>query len=217
MADSIRIVVADDHPIFREGLAHTIQQDAAYSVVGQAGDGAAALQLMRTLHPDIAVLDVNMPVMNGLDAVRAAHREALPTSMVLITMHTQPEYFDAAMDLGVRGYLLKDSVIGELMRCLSTVAKGEYFITPSIAHLLIERKKRQQELWNSQPALSRLTPAERKILGLLSRNFSSKEISDQLFVSVRTVESHRQHISQKLEIKGHNKLLQFAMEHRSEL
>jgi DNA-binding NarL/FixJ family response regulator len=217
MTDQIRILIADDHPIFREGLVHTIERNAEYAVVGQAADGAAALDLLRKLHPDIAVLDVAMPVMGGIEALRAAHQEGLPTSVVLITMHTEPEYFDAALDLGARGYLLKDSVIDELMRCLSKVSKGEYFISPSISHLLIERKKRNELLWNSQPVMNRITPAERIILSMLSRNLTSKEIAEQLCISVRTVESHRQHMCEKLEIKGHNKLLEFALQHKSEL
>lgn len=217
MNQELRIVIADDHPIFREGLVRTIEQHTAYVVVGQAADGATALDMVRTLHPDIAILDITMPNMSGIEVARAAHREALPTSLVLITMHKEPEYFDAAMDLGVRGYLLKDSVIGELTRCLNAVAAGEYFISPSISHLLVERQKRKESLWNTLPLLNRLTPAERTVLRLLSGNLTSKEIAESLFVSIRTVESHRQHICQKLEIRGPHGLLQFAMEHKAEL
>ena len=217
MDPKLRIFIADDHPIFREGLVKTIERHETFSLIGQAADGEKALEKIKELHPDIAVLDVEMPRMSGIDVARVLHKDAFPTEVVFLTMYKDPAYFNAALDLGVRGFLLKDSVIGELAKCLTVVSEGNYYISPSISHLLIERKKKTESLHHDVPALNRLTPAEHNILKLLADNLTSKEIAEKLFVSVRTAENHRLHICQKLDIKGHNKLLQFALEHKLEL
>jgi DNA-binding NarL/FixJ family response regulator len=130
-------------------------------------------------------------------------------------MYKDPKYFNVALDLGVRGYIIKDGVASELLACLKAVTAGEYYLSPVISHLLIERSKNAEVLAGSLPPHERLTPAERNVLKLVGENLTSKEISEKLFVSVRTVENHRTHISQKLGIKGHNKLLQFALENKS--
>jgi DNA-binding NarL/FixJ family response regulator len=217
MDDPTRIVIADDHPIFREGLLKTIERDASFLVVGQAGDGAEALRLILELRPDICVLDVSMPVMDGLEVARQIREHAVPTEIVFLTMYKDPKYFDTALDLGVRGYLIKDSVSAELLSCVKALATGQCYISPAISHLLIERRKKAELLASSVPSLDRLTPAERAILKLLAQSHTSKEIAEKLFVSVRTVENHRTHICQKLGIKGYNKLLQFALENKSAL
>ncbi len=217
MDSKLRVLIADDHPIFREGLVKTLERHDSIAIVGQAVNGMEALEKIRALIPDIAVLDVEMPGMNGIDVARAAYKEALLTSLIFLTMYKDPTYFNAALDLGVRGYLLKDSVIEDLVKCLTAVSDGQYYISPSMSHLLIERKKRSAALLNTVPALSLLTPAERTVLKLLADNLTSREIAEKLFVTPRTVENHRLHMSQKLEIKGHNKLLEFALKHRPEL
>jgi DNA-binding NarL/FixJ family response regulator len=210
-------VIADDHPIFREGMVRTIERDRSFLIVGQAGDGEEALGLVSELHPDIAVLDVSMPVMDGLEVARLIHQKALLTEVVVLTMYKDARYFDAALDLGVRGYILKDSVGTELLSCLKAVAGGVYYISPALSHFLIERNRKSEALSASTPMRDRLTPAELNIMRLLADNLTSKEIAAKLFVSIRTVENHRMHICQKLGIKGHNKLLQFALENKSTL
>jgi len=217
MDEVTRIILADDHPIFREGLVKAIERDNSLLVIGQAGDGVEAMKLIKELRPDLAVLDVSMPLMDGLEVARRVHQEALATELVFLTMYKDPKYFNAALDLGVRGYLLKDSVAAELLSCLKAVTGGSYYISPAISHLLIERNRKADALVGSVPSLDSLTPAERAILKLLAENRTSKEIAGSLFVSVRTVENHRMHIGQKLGIHGHNKLLQFALENKSAL
>jgi two-component system, NarL family, response regulator DegU len=217
MDDPLRIMIADDHPIFREGLIKTIERDAGFSVVGQAGDGSEALKLIAELRPDLAVLDVSMPVMDGIEVARRVMEQAIPTDLVFLTMYKEPQYFNAALDLGVRGYIIKDCVAAEILSCLKTVRDGRYYVSPVISHLLIERSRKAEMLVTATPSLDTLTPAEHSILKLLSRNHTNKEIAEKLFISVRTVENHRTHICQKLGIKGHNKLLEFAFEHKSVL
>jgi DNA-binding NarL/FixJ family response regulator len=121
------------------------------------------------------------------------------------------------MDIGVRGYLLKDNASADLLVCLRAVVEGNHYISPTISHFLIERQNKAAELAQSVPSLQRLSPAERQILKHVADNLTSKEIADKLFVSMRTVENHRTHICQKLAIKGHNKLLQFALENKASL
>ena len=212
-----RILIADDHPIFRDGLVKAIASDRGFTVVGQAGDGGEALRLITEHRPDLAVLDISMPAMDGLEVARRVHNEALATEIIILTMYRDLSYFNAALDVGVRGYILKDSAMSEFLSCLRSVNEGQYYISPAISHLLVEREQKAQALANSVPALQRLTPAERSILKLVAQNLTSKEISEKIFVSVRTVENHRMHICQKLGIKGHNKLLEFALRNKSAL
>ncbi len=214
MKDLIRIVIADDHPIVREGLIRTIEHEKSFTIVGQAGDGAEALRLIGELHPDIAVLDIAMPVMDGIEVARRVQEMALLSDLVLLTMYRDPEYFEAAMDLGVRGYLLKESVTTDFLSCLRAVASGEHYISPVIGHLLVERKRRPASKPDSRSFRELLSPAELSVLRLVSENKTNREIAESLFVSVRTVENHRARISQKLGIKGHNKLLEFALKHK---
>jgi DNA-binding NarL/FixJ family response regulator len=214
MEETTRILVADDHPIFCEGLVRAIEREKTFAIIGQAGDGVEALNLIRELHPDIAILDISMPVMDGLEVARRVHQEALPTELIILTMYKDSRYFDAALDLGVRGYVVKDSVSAELVTCLRAVADGHYYISPAISDLLIRWERRVASLPAAAPPLDRLTPAERTILGYVAENKTSREIAQELSVSVRTVENHRTHICHKLGIKGHNALLQFAIEYK---
>ncbi len=212
-----RVLIADDHEIFRLGLVKTLERDTGFVLVGQASDGKEALGLIQSLKPDIAVLDVSMPGMNGLDVGRALSAEDSQTALVFLTMHKELSYFNAAMDIGAQGYLLKDNASADLLSCLRMVVRGEQYISPTISHLLLERKKQAEALEDKFPALQRLSPAERRILRLMSDNLTCKEIADKLFLSVRTVENHRNHACQKLGMKGHNQLVRFVIENRSVL
>ncbi len=217
MNSPLRVLIADDHPIVREGLMRIIALEKAFTIIAQAGDGAEALRVITELHPDIAVLDISMPVMDGLEVARRVQQQGLLTELVLLTMYKDPEYLEAAMDLGVCGYLVKESVSADFLSCLKTVAAGQHYISPIIAHLLVEWKKKSSSSAKALPLRERVTPAELSILRLLSENRSNKEIAETLFIGVRTVENHRARICRKLGIQGHNKLLQFALENRGKL
>ncbi len=217
MTELTRILIADDHPIFRDGLVRTVERNKSFVVVGQAGDGAEALQLIRDLRPDVAILDIAMPKLDGLEVARRVYQDALPTELVILTMYRDAKYFNAALDLGVRGYLLKDSASTELMACLEAVTSSVYYVSPTVSHLLIEREKRAASVTPSASFRETFTPAELTVLRLVAANLSNKEIAERLSVSMRTIENHRAHMCQKLGIRGHNALLQFALENRSEL
>jgi len=209
------VLIADDHPIFREGLVRAIERDGTFRIIAQCGDGGEALRLIRELRPDVAVLDIAMPVLSGLDIVKSASRDKLTTAFIVLTMYNEERYFNEAMDAGVRGYVLKDSVATELIASLRAVAAGEYYISPTISTQLIDRNTKLKSLSQMLPALGSLTPTERRILRLLSLNKTSREIAGELSVSVRTIENHRTHICAKLGLKGHNQLLLLAIRHRS--
>jgi DNA-binding NarL/FixJ family response regulator len=208
---STRVIIADDHPIFRQGLVNVIQGTTQFELVGQAQDGKEALELIERTKPDIAVLDIAMPLIDGLEVVRNAVQRALECEFVVLTMYREEEYFKAAMDLGVKGYLLKEGAPGDLLQCLRAVAAGKYYVSPAMSDHLILSSKRTE----GAPSLGSLSPTERQVLRLIAENRTSKEIADTLHISFRTVQNHRAHICEKLRLEGYNRLLQFALEHKS--
>ncbi len=217
MKDRLSIVIADDHPIFREGLRRLLETERCFRVVGEAGDGERAADMILRLKPDVAVLDISMPGKNGLEIVEACKQAESEAMFVVLTMYKDEEYFDRAMDLGVRGYILKENASADLLRCLKAVAEGRYYVSSIISDYLLRRSERKAAFRESRPGLSALTPMERRVLKLIAINKTSKEIAKDLFISYRTVQNHRANICQKLGLKGHNKLLQFALENKANL
>ena len=178
MTRPTRIIVADDHPIFRHGLTRLVESTDGFELAGEAGDGRQALQMIEEKAPEIAVVDISMPVMDGLQVVEAAREKKLSCSFVVLTMFRDEAYFTRAMDLGVLGYLLKDSAVEELVRCLREVAEGKYFVSAGVSDLLVHRASRQATLRAERPSLAALTSTERRVLRLLSESRTSREIAD---------------------------------------
>jgi DNA-binding NarL/FixJ family response regulator len=217
MANEISVLIADDHPVVRQGLRLTINHDARCTVVAEVGDGAAAVSAIEQLRPNVAVLDIDMPKLDGLGVARECEKRRLPTALMFMTVHREADMFHAVMDLGAKGYLLKDTALTEVVSAVHAVADGQFYITPSLSGHLVGRRERTRELERKQPGLSDLTPAERRILGMIAREKSSKEIAAELFLHYRTVENRRTTICQKLGLHGHSALLKFALQHKSEL
>ncbi len=217
MENQIKIVVADDHPIVRQGLRQMIEADKSLVIVGEAGDGETALQLIETQKPEIAVLDIDMPKMNGFAVVRELERKKIAVEIVFLTMHSEDEVFQSAMDLGVKGYVLKDSATTDIVAGIKSVAAGRAFISPALSALLLNRRRRTENLRNDVPSLDLLSPTERRILKLIADDKTSKEIGKELFISHRTVDTHRLNISRKLNLRGSLALVKFAITHKSEL
>jgi DNA-binding NarL/FixJ family response regulator len=217
MDGEIRVVIADDHPLLRRGLRQTIESDPRLKVVAEAGDGEAALARIQDLKPAIAVLDVDMPKLDGLAVAREIRKKRLPVEVVFLTIHDEEDFFQAAMDIGSRGYLLKDTALTEIVRALRAVAAGEHYVTPSLSAHLVHRAHRARAFAERQPGLDDLTATERRILSMVALGKSSKTIAEELFIHYRTVENHRNNICQKLDLHGPNALFKFALQHKSEL
>ena len=215
--DQIRVVIADDHPIFRKGLLQVIAIEPDLAIVGEAADGQTALEQIKTQQPDVAVLDIDMPKKNGFVLAQEIADCKLPVKIVFLTMYKEENAFNRALDLGVKGYLLKDSAVTDIVAGIRAVANGQHFISPAISSYLINRHTRTDRLADEKPGLKDLTPTERRILKLIADNKTSKEIAAELFISARTVDNHRTNIATKLELHGSHALLKFAFDHKSEL
>jgi DNA-binding NarL/FixJ family response regulator len=213
----IRIVIADDHPIFTRGLRQVLTADPALEVSAEACDGDTALANIQQNKPDVAILDVDMPKKDGFEVVRAMQSQKLSTAVVFLTMHKNEALFNGAMDLGVCGYVLKDSALAEVVDSVKAAAAGQHYVSPALSTFLLGRRRRTQTLIAQQPALSDLTRAEHSVLDLVAQGKTSSEIADELHVSIRTVEHHRANISSKLNLHGTHALLRFALAHKSEL
>lgn len=217
MVAGIRIVMADDHPIVRQGLRQMIEADKSLTIIAEAGDGRSALELIETHKPDVAVLDIDMPQMDGFAVARSLQRKNLAVEVVFLTMHSEEEIFQAAMDLGVKGYVLKDSAVTDIVASIKTVAAGRPYLSPALSALLLHRRRRAEELDKQQPGLHDLSPMERRVLKLIAEDKTSREIAEELFISYRTVETHRSNICKKLDLHGSLALVKFAVAHKSEL
>lgn len=217
MGPEIRVLIADDHPIFREGLRLIIDAQRELSVVAAASDGGQALARLQDGDVMVAVLDLTMPVMDGFAVARAVREHRLSTAIVFLTMHKDEHYLNAALDLGVRGYVLKDNATTEIVDCIRSVAGGRDYISPTLSSYLIRRRTRAASLAEQKPALEQLTAAERRILKLIADGLTSREIAAQLSIGVRTVEHHRNNVAVKLELRGSHALTKFALKHHSDL
>jgi DNA-binding NarL/FixJ family response regulator len=213
MAEQIKILIADDHPIFRAGVRQSLEKHGEFRIVGEAENGEEALSMMMDLKPDVAVLDIQMPTITGLELAKRAEHMNLETKIILLTMMDDRKIFLDAMESGVRGYVLKDSAVSELQRAIESVSQDRHYISPSLSGLLVDRRKR-----GSLPAaLETLTPTELRILTLIADLKSNQEIADELLISKRTVENHRVNITKKLELSGTNALLKLALKHKADL
>ena len=217
MTDQIKIVIADDHSIVRQGLRQMLDADSNLTVVGEAKNGRQALELIAAQQPDVAVLDVDMPEMGGFELVRELRGRKINIEIVFLTMHSEEEIFQTAMDLNVSGYVLKDDATSDIVAAVKSVAAGKSFISPSLSSLLLNRRRRAEELKSDKPELSLLTPTERRVLRLIAEDKTSREIGGELFVSHRTIDTHRQNIIRKLNLHGNLALVKFVITHKSEL
>lgn len=212
MTDAITIIIADDHPLFRKGVADMIRGDSAMRVVGEASNGEQALQLIRSLRPRIVVLDFEMPKLTGLDVVRTLAAESSATAAVLLTMHEGTDMLQTALGGGVRGYVSKESAANEILTCLHLVAAGRTYISASLQH-----KRGGGGTPPAASGLREITPAERNVLKLIAQNRTTREIAETLKISPKTVENHRSKICQKLGVTGNNALVRFVLDHLGEL
>jgi len=213
---AVRILVADDHPLFRAGVVAELRRNPAFTIIAEAGDGQQALDLIQRLQPDVAILDVMMPQLTGLEVARRLNQTECPTAVILLTMLNEQTIFLQALEFGVRGYVLKDAAVQDIEKAVSQVADGKYYLSPDLSGLLIKKTTRINTP-DAPSALQSLSPAERTVMRLVAELQSNQEIADRLFISVHTVENHKVNIARKLDLKGRNALLKFAVEHKARL
>lgn len=209
--EKIKLVIADDHHIFRKGILSIVSEDTGIEVTGEASNGDDALRLITEINPDIAILDIDMPGLSGLDVARKVKAQKLATKIVILTIHKDKEYFDEALELDIKAYVLKESIANDLLDCIKRVSAGEYYISSAISGYLVEKNRSAAK----HNGIEKLTNSEREILKLISQNKTSSQIAAELFRSVRTIENHRNNICNKLGLKGPHALLLFAIQHKS--
>ena len=217
MNQEVTVLVVDDHPLLRRGLRDVIGENSRFKIIGEASDGEEALRLIASLKPQIAIIDIDMPKLNGLETIGEIRQLPFPIKVIILTMYSEEDMFNAAMDLGAKAYVLKETAANEIVSALEKVDAGEAFVSALMLEAGQRRSDRVRKLLLSKPQIESLTPSERRILKLIGEDYTSKEIADLLKLSVRTVDNHRQHICNKLKLHGTHSLLKFAFDNSAYL
>lgn len=212
--DEIRIVIADDHPVVRKGLRLSIEEDAGLRVVAEAEDGETALRLLSQLVPQIALVDIDMPKLDGFALTREVRRLGLDIKIIFLTLHTEEDLFREAMELGAQGYILKDSAMDEIVVALRAVAAGRSYLSSAMTERLLRKPVAAVAVAVGHAEVTPLTPTERRIMELIAAGLSSKEIGAELAIHYRTVENHRTNICRKFGLEGANALVRFALQNK---
>ena len=207
----IRIVLADDHTIIRSGLRLLLEQQPDFKVVAEAADGRQAVQLVAKHHPDVVILDIGMPQLNGIEATRQIVAQESHPNVVILSMHSDESYVLRALKAGAKGYLLKDSAESDLIKAVHAVADGKSFFSPAVSKVLLDDYVRKLKRSGAEDAYDLLTPREREILQLVAEGKSNKDVANLLNLSVYTVETHRSNIMEKLNLRGIPELILFAV------
>jgi two-component system, NarL family, response regulator NreC len=207
----ILVLLADDHTLIRAGLRKVVEAEPDLKVIGDANDGREALALAQTLKPDVVVMDIGMPRLNGIEAARQI-RDLLPdTQIVMLSMHSDEGYVLRALKAGAKAYLLKDSAEADLARAIRAAAGGKSFFSPAVGKILLEDYMRKLQRTGAEDSYELLSAREREILQLVAEGHSSKEVAGLLNLSVYTVETHRARIMQKLNLRGIPELILYAV------
>ncbi|HPA45903.1 MAG TPA: response regulator transcription factor [bacterium] len=208
---SIRVLLADDHPLTRAGVRGALEADGGFQVVAEAENGREAVQMAREFEPDVAILDISMPDLNGLDATQQILRDHPEIRILILSMHSDKRYVEQAIKVGAAGYLLKDCAVEEVAGAVRSVHKGHGYLSPGITGVLIEDYRERTGRSAKEPLESPLTPAEREVLQLLAEGKTSREIASALCVSPKTVEARRKQITDKLDLHTVAELTKYAI------
>jgi len=207
----MRILLADDHTLMRHGLRKIIQEQPDWEVVAETGDGREAVRLATELKPDVAVLDIAMPLLNGIEATRQIARRAPPVRILILSMYSDESYIVQALRAGAHGYLLKDSADVDLIRAVTAVSQGKSFFSPVVAKVMLDDYVRRLADKGITDRFDSLSEREREIFQLIAEGHSNKEIADLINLSVSTVETHRAHIMEKLDVHNTAEIVLYAV------
>ena len=209
----MRVLIADDHEIMREGLKALLESHEDIEVAGEATNGQEAIEQVAALQPDVVLMDITMPVMNGLDATRAIKKAHPDVKILILTMHEGDAYFFNILEAGASGYFIKGGSATELVSALQSVANGDVFLYPTMAKKLLVDYLHQAKTGLYKENLDGLTPREQEVLKLVAEGFNNQEIGDQLFLSPTTVQTHRANIMGKLNLHRRTDLTKYAIKH----
>jgi two-component system response regulator NreC len=207
----IRVLLADDHTLIRAGLRMVVSSQPDFIVVGEANHGREAVALAEQLRPDVVVMDVGMPSLNGIEACRQVHDSLPQTQVIMLSMHSDEGYVLRALKAGAKGYLLKDSAEADLASAIRAVTAGKSFFSPAVSKVLLEDYMRKLERAGAEDSFELLSPREREVLQLVAEGKSSKEVANLLELSVYTVETHRAKVMQKLKLHNIPELILYAV------
>jgi two-component system, NarL family, response regulator NreC len=210
--DKTRVLLAEDHTIVRKGLRSLLDKETGIKVVGEAEDGREAIVKAEELYPDVVVMDIAMPGLNGLEATRQIKKRFSDMKIIILTMHANEEYILQSLKAGASGYLVKKAAPAELISAINAVHKGDSFLSPSISRTVIDEYiRRSKEISEGAEGFEQLTVREREVLQLIAEGRKTREIAELLYISIKTVETHRAHIMNKLDIHSTAELTRYAM------
>jgi DNA-binding NarL/FixJ family response regulator len=211
VANKIRVLLADDHTILRDGIRALLDDQVDMEVIGEAEDGHSTVKLVAKLTPDVVVMDIAMPLLNGLEATRQIQRDYPQVKVLILTMHENEEYIRQGLAAGALGYVLKDAAARDLLGAIRAVHQGEAVLSPAITRLVIEDYLRWGDIRPADTS-NGLTPREREVLQLIAEGYTNKEIAEILSLSVKTIQSHRTNLMSKLDLHDRGELIKYAIQ-----
>ena len=212
MTKNIRILLADDHTIVRQGLARLLEEEGNFQVVAEATNGRMAIEKALQLKPDIAIMDIAMPLMNGIEATKRIRKQLPDTKVLILSMYSHEHYIQELLETGVSGYLLKESSGYDIIKAIHAAMRDETFLSPSISKKVVETYLSPRQESTPLERFKQLTNREREVFQLISEGYSTKQIAEMLYVSISTIKSHRANIMEKLGIESAVQLLHFAIQ-----